>query len=189
MAEYTYTTTRNIHGNIIRDAENSADIDRSKIVMMEQIDNTNIKFTTNSELTTLEQNTLIAILALTQNDDVVPLVRDETVYSSTSTTYVEKYTYTTENIVAGDYRIRFSWLLSSDKKASPVGARCQIDDTTTLFETYRRMPYADEFDSQGSTSEITLVAGVHTIDVDILSGSGSGRGVNIRDIYIEIEEI
>jgi hypothetical protein len=189
MAEYTYTTSRDNHRNILRDAENSADIDRDKIVMMEQVDNANIKFTTSSDLTTLEQNTLIAILALTQNDDIVPITKDETVYSSTSTKYVGKHTHTTENIAAGDYRVRFSWLLSSDKKSIPVGARCQIDDTTTLFETYRRMPYADEFDSQGSTSVITLEAGVHTIDVDVLSGSGRGGGVNIKDIYIEIEEI
>jgi hypothetical protein len=51
------------------------------------------------------------------------------------------------------------------------------------------MPQANDFDSQGSTREITLDAGVHTIDVDILSGSGGGRGVNIKDVYIGIEEI
>ena len=105
--------------------------------------------------------------------------------STTSTTYIEKLKLTTPSLPAGNYRIAWSYQISSDKQTTAVHVKIEHDDTTVVQET----GYAQEnleYQDHSGFAEITLGAGVHDIDMDFRTDSGAGTGANIKDARLEI---
>jgi hypothetical protein len=59
--------------------------------------------------------------------------------TTTSTSFIQKVRFTTEPIPYGCYMVETIWQISSNKHKVSVGARCQIDDTITVCETYTEL--------------------------------------------------
>ena len=107
--------------------------------------------------------------------------------SGTNTTYVQKLRLTTSSLPAGDYHINYSLQLFSDKSSIAVYARLQHDDTTTI-ETFS-CQNSDVYDSLSSFKKITLSSGVHDFDIDYMTDSGAGSGVNIKETKLVLWRI
>ncbi len=106
--------------------------------------------------------------------------------SGTNTTYLQKLRLTTASLPAGDYKISWSLQISTDKNTIGVGFRVQVDDTTTLQEVSHIVSSQDDYFPRSGFAKVTLTAATHDIDLDYLTNSGTGRGVNVKDVRLEI---
>ena len=104
--------------------------------------------------------------------------------STTSTTYVNKVTYTTSTIPAGYYRIgwQFEWRRGST--TNDFRARVQIDNTTDIMEMNEESKDSNSWHPAAGFDIVQLTAGTHTIDIDF-AGETTGSTSYIRRARIE----
>lgn len=100
--------------------------------------------------------------------------------TTTSTSFVLKLNLTTSSLVGGTYRIEWQYAWYHTSTSNDFGARVQIDNTTTIHNHVEE-PQDGGTDQRRSSSgfkEIALGAGVHSIDLDYLSGAGATAGID-----------
>lgn len=112
---------------------------------------------------------------------------DETESSTTSTAFVEKFSFTTDSLAAGDYY--FAWTYECK---TPLGnsktmeVRVQVDDTTTVSTEAIRATKAS-FTLRSGFDLYTFTAGTHTIDVDFRKIWGQAFIKNVRLIFWSVD--
>lgn len=96
--------------------------------------------------------------------------------STTSATYQEKLKLTTGSLPAGDYLIK--WCAEVRTTDEDMNYRCQVDDSTIVNEAEHSLGSKgaegtyDYYVTVGGFRELTLGAGVHTVDIDYNDSSG-----------------
>lgn len=119
-------------------------------------------------------------------------IESTSIQSTLSTTYTEYLSLTTNSLVAGTYKINFTYVWNADPNDKNGHFRIQIDDTTTISEEVNRHQHLKIEDgarviSTGFAIEV-LTAGVHTIDLDFRS-QDSGKTINIYESRIDLHQI
>lgn len=106
---------------------------------------------------------------------------DETVSTSSSTTYVQKHTWTTTSLPAGDYKIEWSINLGNSTKDAGSWVRVQLDDITDLIESTKGKAAANNlYVPIAGFQIVTLTAATHQIDVDFKAISATAEIKNVR---------
>jgi hypothetical protein len=105
---------------------------------------------------------------------------DDTSRSTTSGSWVECVSFTTQNLPAGTYRIGVSLKVNNPGWFSEGDVRVQWDDVDEILmeESTTRMKQASAF-----RSIVEASSGIHTIDVDFRAESGT---IYVEDVRIEI---
>lgn len=91
---------------------------------------------------------------------------DNTVSSTTSTTYVQKLRLSLISIPAGTYFILWSFEWRYDGSNDDFFAQVEIDDTTQIMEMEVEPVYTGNWHPASGHRVIDLTAGNHTIDID-----------------------
>lgn len=119
-------------------------------------------------------------------------IEDDSESSTTSITYQQKLRLTFTPLLAGDYEVIFSALVSHSNTGNLMLMRIQIDDTTTEREISADLsglkyvdgawhPYAGNF-------VVTLSAASHNIDLDYASGE-AGKTMYIQNVVLVARRI
>jgi len=117
-------------------------------------------------------------------------VEDLPEQAETSTIYIESLKLTTPSLPAGDYFIQWSAAIATDKTSLFVKHKIELDDTTILAEIQSQYTsIAPEFYPLSGCAVVTLTAAVHDIDIDMLTESGAGAGVRMKDTRLVIWRI
>jgi len=104
--------------------------------------------------------------------------------STTSTTYVNKLTYTTPTIPAGYYRIGYQFEWRRNTASNDFRGRVQIDNTSTIMEFNEESKDGTSWHPAAGFDIVQLTAGTHTIDIDY-AGETTGNTSYIRRARIE----
>lgn len=107
-------------------------------------------------------------------------------YSTSNTNYQQVIRLTTNTLVAGKYRIGWSFSYDGGSNNKDVGVRVQVDDDTTLHEIDSRMNKKNEQRVSGGFKILELSIGSHTIDIDMKK---IGTSVNVHYPSLEIWRI
>ena len=104
--------------------------------------------------------------------------------TTTSTTYINKLTYTTPTIPAGYYRIGWQFEWRRNSTTNDFRARVQVDNTTNIMEMHEESKDPNSWHPASGFDIIQLTAGSHTIDIDF-AGETTGSTSYIRRARIE----
>jgi len=96
-------------------------------------------------------------------------------FSTSAAAYQQVYRYTTTSIPAGKYFFVSLANLDCTNAGNVTDARVQIDDTTTFARFVGPVAYVGGVSQLIGVRTITLTAGVHNVDFDILKASGNGN--------------
>jgi len=109
--------------------------------------------------------------------------------TTTSTTFQQKLRMTTSSLPAGDFRIGYYFEVSQDNGDKRFNAQVELNDTTLLAQntsaTNIVTDTGDGFAQSGGFKEETLIAGVHTVDIDFRATTDGGT-IEIRRARIEL---
>ena len=106
--------------------------------------------------------------------------------STTSTTYVEKLSLTTQSLPQGDYRISWNYEAKNPNgNAKTMEVRVQIDNSLTVTEEIVQDTKNQWTLRSGFIQRINL-AGVHTIDIDYREVNAEA---SIRNARIELNRV
>lgn len=114
-------------------------------------------------------------------------IEDETLSTTTSTSYVQKLRLTTASLPAGNYRIGYSyqWALLADDR--DFMAEVQVDSTTVIHDHHqepKEKGAGQEFANSGF-KVMALGDGVHTIDI-VYATEDSAKLASIWGVRLEI---
>lgn len=101
--------------------------------------------------------------------------------ATTSSTPVQKLRLTTTSLLAGAYYIGWSVRQKTDKSVTAVHIRVQVDDVTDLTNDKTQMTSATDYYPRSGFRVVPLTAGVHTVDLDHWTDSGSGVGSQVKE--------
>ncbi len=105
-------------------------------------------------------------------------------------TPVLKVRLTTPNVLAGDYRIGWSYVWSHSSTSGDFQAIIEEDDTTTIY-THRQEPKdgaATQEQPGGGFAQRTLAAGIHTFDIEFQPITG-GQTARIAQARLEFWQV
>lgn len=91
-----------------------------------------------------------------------------------TTTFVQKVRLTTPAVLAGDYRISWSYTWGLSSISNDFEAKIEQDDAIILY-THRQEPKDAATTQQqpgGGFAQVTLTAGIHTFDLDYRAVTG-----------------
>ena len=108
------------------------------------------------------------------------------VSTTTSSSFVQKIKITTASLPAGDYRIEWYAEQNTHKAFIETALRVQVDDTSTCTDYLEHYANADTYYGKSGWHVMTLSAGVHEIDLDHRTDSGSGAGSSIKNARLSI---
>ena len=121
---------------------------------------------------------------------------EKIVTESTTSTNTEYFTFTTDDLVAGQYEILVSYVMGHSSASSNVRFRCQVDNTQDIFN-----PGGDgwhEFEPKDGGTDIreprfghrvvTLTAGTHQIDFDYGRGDNNGTS-RMYAVHITVKKL
>jgi len=111
---------------------------------------------------------------------------DETLFSTTSGTYVEAATFTTSSLQAGNYLITCLMEGGPAQKDKIGFFRFQVDNTTNIIETTTgRTADAPLYMVWTAFRRLALGAGTHTIDLDVYTDNT----FNVRSMRVHIKRV
>lgn len=87
--------------------------------------------------------------------------------------FQEKVKLTTPNVIAGDYRVGWSYTWGHSSTANDFRAQIDQDDGTILYN-HQQEPKDNAATQQqpgGGFAQITLTAGIHTFDLDFATSN------------------
>ena len=165
----------------------------SPLLLTVSSDGNNVSITFNDALSP-SQITLMEGLFANHNravnsvGDYYKFVIDNSVSSTTSSTYQMKLRLTTDYISGGTYRVNWSYNWKNTKKTSSFESIIQLDGVTTIGEQ------SDETTSIKSTSisqetgftNITLAQGIHMIDMLFRRSTDISSTVSIWNAKLEL---
>ena len=95
--------------------------------------------------------------------------------STTSSSYVEKASFTTTSLPAGDYYIRVQYTWRQNNAGDDFRARVQVDNNVTLFTHQQepKDPGSDQLMWNHWSDVISLSAGTHQLDTDFSEVGGN----------------
>ena len=89
--------------------------------------------------------------------------------------FVQKLRLTTPAVIAGDYRIGWSFTFGNSSASSSTNVEIDLDEGTILW-SMNEEPKDAGLDQQlpgDGFAQVTLTAGIHTFDMDYLSSGGA----------------
>jgi len=113
---------------------------------------------------------------------------DETVFQTTSQTYVQAFRLTTASLEEGDYLIFYNYAFALTANNKDLDVRVQVDDVTTLSENTLRPTIADFYFPTSGFKALNLSAGVHTVDIDLRIVQG-GNTASLKEKRITFFKI
>lgn len=155
--------------------------------------NTTLFFDTDTELISYVNTSTSGILGIVPTFGTqYQFVEDASVSTTTSTTFQPKLNLTTPSVPAGDYRmsVYYNWGLTGGNPSIDFRARVQLDTSTTIF-SHQAEPKdtgADQLNVASGFDNFTLTAGVHTLDLEFATSSGTRTAV-IQNTRLEIFRI
>ncbi len=106
--------------------------------------------------------------------------------TTTSTTYVQAYRFTSSSLAAGNYRIGWSLEVTNSDQTRRTDARLQLDDATDLFAAgSTRTDNNNDYVAVCGFTVQAMTAGAHTFDFDF-KGIISTSSAKVRRIRIEL---
>jgi len=112
---------------------------------------------------------------------------DDSADSTTGTSYLQKVRLTTVSLPAGDYWVQ--WYAETNTHNSfEIKLRIQVDDTTNLTEQEHKNTQQSAWYPWNGFKQVTLGAGVHTVDMDYASGK-KRKEVEIQQARIAIWKV
>ena len=129
---------------------------------------------------------------------------DKTFRSTTSTAFSQVQRLTTSSLPAGKYRVECNYIWSGDSTLQDFICRVEIDDSINIYEQtsggngavseHRQEPKDSAGSADGRTNQrhvtsfwadVSLNAGVHTIDIDIASSqNGTAMSCHLSTISL-----
>lgn len=148
----------------------------------------------NSNISTIENGINISILKIDSPEIAInSLIKFGTFYryieslgqtSTTSITYIDKLTLTTDTLLEGYYRIGIFYTVSTNTNNGEMEVRVLEDNINTIFENSYSIASNNIFSSTPfySPKELFLTSGIHIFKIQFKSVVGIS---NIRDTKIE----
>jgi hypothetical protein len=116
--------------------------------------------------------------------DGYQIAEDDAELTTTSTSLQQKLRLNATGLLAGTYKVSWSYdCLGSNK--GKFKARIQIDDTTTLYEALEELPPNRGWRNCSGFSKVELSDGDHFIDLDFCTSQARGSA-HIKNVYLEI---
>lgn len=99
--------------------------------------------------------------------------------TTTSATYIEKLRLTTPTVPEGVYRISVAFQIADVATNKDVNVQVIVDDTSQIHES--RIVYGGSGEPvYADIFQVSLIAGIHTIDVDFRANSGTAGLKNTK---------
>jgi len=144
-------------------------------------------------LTSVEQDALDAVVAAHTGEPIAPPVQFGDSYTiaeeistttTTSTEYQQKVQLAVTGLLAGVYKISWSYECIGSNQGQFM-ARVQVDDSETLYEVDEELRPSAGWRPCSGFGQITLIAGDHYVDLDY--ATSQTRGVaQIRRARLEL---
>lgn len=108
--------------------------------------------------------------------------------STNSTSYINKLTFTVNNVPTGNYRLGWNFEWRRNATGNDFEARVQVDNTVTVMEMNEESKDVDSWHTEGGFVIVSLLSGSHYFDLDY-AGENSYRTSYIRRARMEFWRI
>jgi len=110
---------------------------------------------------------------------------EESLMTTTSTSWREVLSLNTPSLPAGDYLIMWYYEWQYKHGSFYFKGRVQVDDADIVMDHYQQPANVYDWPDRSGFKRVTLTTGVHNIDIDYC-GTKSGKTAKIRNIRLEL---